>query len=184
MKAYVVGLLGLALCWTSGCAQHVERADTPSVVAKASPRSESGPTCVADLCLEDPAEEVLQALGKPTSKTEPVLEAATGETIEDWLYPQRGLALTMASAEDRPGQRLYRLSLSAPCDWSAYGGIRIGMSRQKVTAVVASLKGREGVSVHEAEQAAGVLWEDSYTQLTVIFESDQVHQIYLGPGPE
>ncbi|MGE0492065.1 MAG: hypothetical protein AB7S38_22820 [Vulcanimicrobiota bacterium] len=184
MKAYVAGLLGLALCWTSGCARHLERADTPPLVAKASPRAESGPTCVGDLCLEDPAEEVLRALGQPASKTEPVLEAATGETIEDWLYPPRGLSLTMANSEDRPGQRLYRLSLSAPCDWSAYGGIRIGEGRQKVASMLASLKGREGVSVDESEQAVGVLWEDSYTQLTVIFESDKVHQIYLGPGPE
>src|SRR5689334_13911900 len=52
------------------------------------------------LKLGQSAEQVLQALGKPTSSTKPIEWEADGLMHEDWLYPEKGLSLNFAREID------------------------------------------------------------------------------------
>ena len=136
------------------------------------------------LKLDQTAEEVVAALGKPAKKGEKLFEAATGETVQKWSYPKIGVTLDMARSEQAETLRVYRIQAEKPCQWIGWDGIGIGSPAAKAKAYVSGLQMNPKNEVSISSDSCSVLLTDSWTMLVFTLTEDKVSQIFLGPGPE
>ena len=136
------------------------------------------------LRLEQAAEEVIAAVGKPARKGEKLLEAATGETVQKWSYPEAGVTLDMAQSEQGKTFRVYRIQVEKPCEWSGWDGIGIGSPASKATTYVSGLQMNPKNEVSMSSEGCSVLLTDSWTMLVFTFAEGKVSEIFLGPGQE
>lgn len=157
-------------------------ATAPALVAAAESASAFR---VGPLTLGMSPEQVVEALGKPTTETKAELEQATGEMVKEWEYPEHGVRLVMSTAEEGQAYALRTVLLHSPCDWLAMDKVKVGMAREEAEAGLKGLVG-PGVTVYEAfnEDGCSILFEDAYQILSLQIEEGKVMQVYLGPGPE
>lgn len=136
------------------------------------------------LKLDQVSEEVISVIGKPAKKGEKLFEAATGETVQKWSYPEDGVTLDMAQAEQDKIFRVYRIQARKPCNWIGWDGIGIGSPASKATAYVSGLQMNPKNEVSISSESCSVLLTDSWTMLVFTFADGKVSEIFLGPGPE
>lgn len=122
--------------------------------------------------------QVTALLGKPAKEGKPVEEAATGLTVKDQTYPQRGLVITLSREGKATVWRLERFTVTSPCQWKTPQGIGIGSSHQEVRKAYGELLDKEGQS------ATQLVVGSIYDGLIFHFKNGKVESIFVGAAAE
>ena len=123
--------------------------------------------------------EVVRILGEPESKDGREEEAATGDIVDLWRYPAKGIVLTMSSKTMTSALSIRGISIDPPCSLATKAGIAIGSTRAEVRAAYGPLEDPDFRG--EAKRfIVGTL----YGGLFLDFEGDAVTSMYLGDGAE
>lgn len=78
------------------------------------------------------AAEVIKLLGAPKSKGVETEWGATGDWVEEWTYPDKGLALDMASSEQGAPKAILSVRADKKCGLATSKGIKIGSTLNEV----------------------------------------------------
>lgn len=130
-------------------------------------------------------EQAQTALGPSSTDTLPQLSPATGLYTKSWLYPEKGVGLSLEAQEPEGPFRVASIILEEPCSWQAVSGISIGMPKSEAESRLKALMADDVEWFGgDSEDKLGVIQTSTYTVLTVGCSQDTVTHIYLGPGPE
>lgn len=122
---------------------------------------------------------VVAQFGKPASKSKEVFEAATGDYVENWSYPSRGLSLHMAGAKKGGAKTVSGITLKAPCKLASARGIRIGSTDNDVRKAYAK-KELDKDFTRPGFIVAGSI----YGGIMFTITGGRVTSIFLGAGAE
>ena len=145
--------------------------------ASAGPPRTAADETVGPVSLWMPAAEVQKALGAPASRGNWVTEAASGQQVQEWRYPARGLTLTMARASAQEAPQVDRFRVRAPSRDATSRGIRIGDPAEKVRKAYAGLLGPEST-------ATSLVVGSLYDGVIFTLERGRVTEIFVGAAAE
>ena len=121
---------------------------------------------------------MLAQLGKPASTSREELEAASGDYVQTWNYPSRGLSFVMAGPKKGGPKTISRLTIKAPCTLASARGIRIGSTEAEVRKAYARDIDKE--STRPGFIVAGSI----YGGVMFTLGKGRVTEIFLGAGAE
>ncbi|NVB39346.1 hypothetical protein G6O69_16000 [Pseudenhygromyxa sp. WMMC2535] len=133
---------------------------------------------IGDFALGQGTAKVRHALGKPETKSAIVEEAATGEWVQTWTYPE-GLSFMMSADTEGGPQTISTISIEAPSKLKTRRGIGIGARREAVERAYGDVRNPEE-EFGEDDFVAGSI----YGGLMFHFEGDAVESVFLGAAAE
>lgn len=84
-------------------------------------------------------ESEIKGLGKAKASSKPVVEGATGLTVQTRTYPSQGLSITWSREKSVDPWRVERFSAASPNVWKTPQGIGLGSKAELVRSTYASL---------------------------------------------
>ena len=119
--------------------------------------------CLGKLALDQKAAVVLELLGDPKSKGADVLMEATGEWVQEWAFPARGLTLMMGSTEKGGAKTVWSITADEKCELATERGVRVGSSEAEVKTaygkVYSAEESRAGETFVAGSVYGGVIFE-------------------------
>ena len=127
-----------------------------------------------------PEKDVLKLLGPPTKSSALVYQAADGNYVQDWHYPQKGIDLQMSAGEKKSGAKtVASITASAPCTFATKKGIKIGDAESAARKVYAEYADRE------SGNEPGIFVVGSiYGGIIFNFTAGKVSKIFFGAAAE
>lgn len=133
---------------------------------------------LGQLKLNQGADAVVKALGKPESKGEDLFQGADGTWVQEWSYPAQGLQLVMASSEKGGAKMISSITATDGCKLATARGIRLGSTVAQVQKAYADVRSQEGAS--DEEFVAGSI----YGGVIFSLEKGKVTRIFFGAAAE
>ena len=125
------------------------------------------------------AAEVIKLLGAPKSKGKETEWGATGDWVEEWNYPDKGLVLDMASSEQGAPKAILSIKADKKCGLATGKGVKIGSTLNEVEKAYGKF--------HEKEQSrAGQTYVVGSIYGGMIFDlaGGKVTGIFIGAAAE
>lgn len=123
--------------------------------------------------------DVVAKLGEPKRKEGREEEAATGDIVDLWHYPEQGIVLTMRSQTMTGPQSISGITIKAPCPLQTKLGVGVGSTRADVVAGYGAFKDPEFPAGPE-QFIAGSVYGGTFFDFT----KDEVVSIFMGAGAE
>jgi hypothetical protein len=136
---------------------------------------------LGDLRLGMAASEVIELLGQPKKKSGIDEEAATGDFVQSWDYPDLGLQLGMAASSRRGSQSLNSIIARPPCSLQTRRGIGIGSSFELTDQAYGALR---DLDVSEPNDRNHLVAGSIYGGVIFSFEDGVVSEIFFGAAAE
>jgi hypothetical protein len=140
------------------------------------------------------ADEVVKLLGEAGEKDEITEEGATGDWVQSWKYPDRGVDLWMRADTQTGPQTVAAITILQPCEFATARGIKIGSSYDEVAKAYGDVKDQDRFFDDEGGGEAAPPEEDDKTSFVagsvfggLIFELDaeqKVASIFMGAAAE
>jgi hypothetical protein len=83
---------------------------------------------IAGIALGDEISKVIELLGEPEKKTEPVEEPATGYKVQHYIYKTKGIEIFL----DLNEKKVVFITIESPCEEGTLRGVKIGDTESKV----------------------------------------------------
>jgi hypothetical protein len=83
---------------------------------------------IAGIALGDSLSTVVELLGEPEKKTEPVEEPATGYKVQHYIYKTKGIKVSV----DLHEKKVIFVTIESPCDKGTLRDVKIGDKESKV----------------------------------------------------
>ncbi len=131
------------------------------------------------LALNQQAAVVVKDLGEPESKGKNQLWDATGEWVQEWKYPAKGLSLNMASEKEKGVKTLMSITATEKCALATSKQIKIGSTEAEVRKAYAKLENKEEGKPGETLVAGSI-----YGGVIFTFKKGKVVQIFIGAAAE
>lgn len=123
--------------------------------------------------------EVERALGPATSKGELFDEAATGETVQSWSYPEHGLTVEM-SGTPKHGQSVRGLTIRSPSPYKTGVGVGVGDSLETARALYKGLEAPSYQQQSEEQWIVGSIYGGVFFHA----KDGVIQWIFIGAGAE
>lgn len=148
-------------------------------VALAEPNDES----IGGLKTSARAPAVIALVGEPTTKSEPIVEEATGETVALWTWPAKGLEIRVAIVGDVT--MVTGITITAPSTLTTSRGIGIGAPRAAVESTYAAFRtmGRDAEEPDPSNEDRIVIGS-IYGGTFFDFKDGKVASIFVGANAE
>jgi len=129
------------------------------------------------------APEGIALFGEPPSKTQPIVEGATGETVAAWAWPAKGLEVRVAIVGDVT--MVTGVTITAPSTLTTSRGIGIGAPRAAVESTYAAYRtmGRDAEEPdpsNEERIVIGSIYGGTFFE----FKDGKVASIFVGANAE
>lgn len=136
------------------------------------------PEGIGDLRLGMKAAEVVALMGEPSKKSGIDEEGATGDFVQSWDYPSKGLGIGMAAPSAKGPWSLSNLTANADCPMPGPWGLKIGSTRAEVEKIYGKAFDPDFT---DADQfVAGSV----YGGVFYGFTDGKVSSIFIGAGAE
>jgi hypothetical protein len=134
---------------------------------------------LGSLKLDQGADAVIEALGKPASKGKDVEWEAIGEWVQEWRYPKQGLTLAMTSEKKGGAKTILSITAESPCQLATSRGIQIGSTEAKVAKAYRDVQNKE-----EGEPGKLFVAGSVYGGAMFHLEGGKVTKIFIGAAAE
>lgn len=134
---------------------------------------------LGNLKLGQKAATVIKELGEPKSKGENQLWEATGEWVQEWHYPAKGLSFHMASEKEKGAKTLLSITATEKCTLATSKQIKIGSTEEEVRKAYAKLENKEEGKPGETLVAGSI-----YGGVIFTFKKGKVVEIFIGAAAE
>jgi hypothetical protein len=126
-----------------------------------------------------PEKDVLRLLGQPEKRGELVFQAADGNYVEDWHYPEKGIDLSISGEKKTGPKTIVSIIASGPCTLTTRKGIKIGSKESAVRRAYAMFADRNA-SAEPGTYVVGSI----YGGIIFNFENGKVSRIFFGAAAE
>ena len=126
-----------------------------------------------------PEKDVLRLLDQPAKRGKLVFQAADGNYVQEWHYPEKGIDLSMSGEKKTGPKRIVSITASAPCTLATRKGIKIGSAENAVRKAYGMFVDRNA----PAEPGTYVLGS-IYGGIIFNFEKGKVSRIFFGAAAE
>ena len=131
------------------------------------------------LALDLKSARVIEVVGEPKSKGEDVLMEATGEWVQEWAFPAKGLTLMMGSGKQGGAKTVWSITADRKCELATARGVRIGSSEAEVKNAY-----RKVYNVEESRAGETFVAGSVYGGVIFEFEKGKVAGIFIGAAAE
>lgn len=125
------------------------------------------------------ADQLTALLGKPESKGKDVLWEATGDWVQEWSFPAKGLKLNMASGKKGGSKEVLTITASSPCNLATKRGIRIGSTVAETARAYRDVQDKD-----QSEKGKTFVAGSVYGGVIFTFKADKVSEIFVGAAAE
>lgn len=165
MKTLLVSILALFVVLPSAMSQ-AEESDVSS-------------EALGKLALGQKAAALTKQLGAPEEKGKDTLWGATGEWVQEWKYPAKGLTFNLASAEKGGAKTILMITADEKCTLATARGIKIGSTEAEVRKAYAKEENKEEGKAGESFVAGSI-----YGGIIFNFTKGKVSSIFIGAAAE
>jgi hypothetical protein len=134
---------------------------------------------LGELKLGRKAAEVVKALGEPKAKGKEVHWEATGDWVQEWTYPAKGLTLQMASAKRGGAKTVLAFTAEENCKLATGRGIKIGSTLAEVRKAYGKFENKEDSQAGETFVAGSI-----YGGVIFHLKGGKVSSIFFGAAAE
>lgn len=163
-QIFFILLLGLLTA-----APNILRAEEKSITTEA----------FGKISLGSKAAALVKLLGEAEAKGKDKLWDATGDWVQEWKYPAKGLTLEMASAQKGGTKTLLMLTATSPCDLATARGIKLGSTEAEVRKAYGKTEDKESSVPGETFVAGSI-----YDGVIFTFNKGKVVKIFIGAAAE
>lgn len=125
------------------------------------------------------AAEIVKALGQPESKGKEVHWEATGDWVQEWNYPAKGLTLQMASARKGAAKTVLSFTAEEGSKLATGRGIKIGSTLGEVRKAYGKFENKEDSQAGETFVAGSI-----YGGIIFHLKDGKVSSIFFGAAAE
>lgn len=150
----------------------------PSAMSQAEEKDVSS-EAFGKLALGQKAGTLTKQLGEPEAKGKDTLWGATGEWVQEWKYPAKGLTFNMASEAKGGAKSVLMITATGKCSLATARGIKIGSTEAEVRKAYADVESKEDGSPGEVFVAGSV-----YGGVIFNFTKGKVSKIFIGAAAE
>jgi hypothetical protein len=123
--------------------------------------------------------DVVNLLGEPENKTEPIVWGADGLEHQTWYYSSKGIELGFIKDEEN-NKVIFSINLQSPCTLKTSKGIGIGSRKDEVLKAY-----KNEINPEENGTDASVIVVGSiYGGLVFVLDNDLVTSIFIGAAAE
>lgn len=174
--------LWLALAFPAGVlAQPWTGSSEPShgnVVA----RAEADPRVIGPLRLGCSEAQVQEALGAPERVTPRAMMRVSEELSYTWDYPTAGVTVVFSCYDQATPGTVMAVRAMAPCAWTAFGGLKVGMSIDAASAILRRRPGENVTPIGSVgTEMAGFQFELLDLAVVARLHMGVVSVLYVGP---
>jgi len=126
-----------------------------------------------------PADQIGAALPCQAERGKEVFDAATGEYVQEWRFPDCGVTIGLGADSQGGTQELRAITITRPSLLRTLGGIHAGSTEQEVRAAYASMQDTEWSEPGEHLVAGSI-----YGGMIFELRAGEVHSIFLGAAAE
>ncbi len=120
-------------------------------------------------------------LGQPKSKSKALLEEATGEYIQNWSYPDKGLTVRLSSESAKSARSVAGFTATEKCRLATTAGIKIGSTKAEVVKAYGAFEDKESKGTAEED---GFIAGSIYGGIIFTFKNGRVSEIFFGAAAE
>lgn len=131
------------------------------------------------LALDMEAAEVVELLGEPESKGKEEEWGATGNWVEEWNYPAKGLVLSMASSGQGAPKAILRIVADMKCEMATGKGIKIGSTVGEVKKAYGKFRNKEYSEANVTYVVGSI-----YGGMILDLKDGKVTRIFIGAQAE
>ncbi|MHC1743227.1 MAG: hypothetical protein AB9873_09385 [Syntrophobacteraceae bacterium] len=159
-------------CTTSWSAQSTREAG--------SDQFDTGSERIGSLRLGLAEKAVHQAVSCKPKKGKEIFEAATGDYVQEWAYPDCGVVLKMSSERKGGRKSVASITVTSPGKLETSRGIRIGSAESEVIEAYGRFRDPESALEGGGELVAGSVYDGMIFE----FRDGRVVRIFLGAAAE
>lgn len=173
----ICAALLLGLCLPPALAQPYQAWPSVQVAGRSSPQA------LGPLTLGMGQSELEAKLGPPASTSPRRAMAVSDEVTYFWEYPDKGVTVYLAAADESSPGYVLAVKVGPPCDWTALGGLKVGLNIDETSKILRRQGGEGIVPIGSVgTDIAGLYYEFSDTAIILRLESGQVAGLYVGPN--
>lgn len=174
-------LCALSLQPTSARPPDLAAPGWPSVQVARS--AQSNPKEFGPLRLGSSESEVTEKLGPPDMISRRAMSADSDEYSYTWDYQALGVTLFFSAFDESSPGNVMAIRAKAPCDWLAYGGLKVGMSIDAASKILGRGGGGNVTPIGSVgTDYAGLYFQLVETSVVARLEMGAVSVIYVGPN--
>jgi hypothetical protein len=125
------------------------------------------------------AADIVKVLGQPEGKGKEVHWDATGDWVQEWRYPAKGLTLNMASAKKGAPKTVLSFTAEEGCKLATSRGIKLGSTLAEVRKAYGKFENKEDSQAGETFVAGSV-----YGGIIFHLKDGKVSSIFFGAAAE
>ena len=146
-------------------------------------RAESDPQAFGPLRLGQSEAVVREKLGAPESISPRSMMMSSDESTYTWDYASLGVTLYYSALDESSSGTLMAIRAKPPCNWTAVGGLKVGMSIEAASQILRKLAGHNISPLGSVgTEMAGLYFELSETAVAARLELGMVSVLYIGPN--
>lgn len=170
-----------ALLWAGPVAALPAAGATPP--AEVARRAESDPKAFGPLRLAMSESDVREKLGPPEAVSRRSMLMGSEEHTYTWDYPALGVTLYFSAFDESSSGTVMAIRARPPCDWTAVGGLRVGMSIEAASKILRRAAGASVLPIGSVgTEVAGLHYTLSDTAVIARLEMGVLSVLYVGPN--
>ena len=135
---------------------------------------------IGELRLGMPEKELAAKVPCKPRKGKEIYEGATGETVQDWKYPDCGIELKMGSERKGAAKEVRSIAVKSPAKLATGRGILIGSTEEQVIRAYGQYRDQDGFTKKGKKFVAGSVFDGLIFDL----KDGKVIGMFLGAAAE
>lgn len=145
-------------------------------------KTDTNPKAFGPLKLDMSENEVRGLLGAPQSTSRRSMMSLSDEFTYTWDYTSLGVTLYFSAYDEASPGTIMAIRAKPPCDWTAYGGLKVGMPIEDASKILGRGGGGSSPIGSVGTEMAGLFFGRIDTAVVAALQMGMISVLYVGPN--
>ncbi len=151
-------------------------------VSRSNTKTDTNPKAFGPLTLGMDESSVKTRLGPPQLTTRRSMMGMSDEFTYTWDYTSLGVTLYFSAYDEVSPGTIMAIRAKPPCDWTAYGGLKVGMPIEDASKILGRGGGGSSPIGSVGTEMAGLFFGRIDTAVVAALQMGMISVLYVGPN--